>query len=132
MSDCLHCDINELVRERIEGQESYLENLKTSRDVAHMAGLIAQTNHSPYSEQAFAYLMARSGEIRTALVSLERLLHSLDSITPWQAEMASGAHLLKSLLESDPKRADEQLRTWEIETMGNLGLNELADCGRQS
>jgi hypothetical protein len=22
MSDCLHCDINELVRERIEGQES--------------------------------------------------------------------------------------------------------------
>jgi hypothetical protein len=35
MSDCLHCDINELVRERIEGQESV--------DLADMVARISES-----------------------------------------------------------------------------------------
>jgi hypothetical protein len=35
MSDCLHCDINELVRERIEGQESV--------DLADMVARVAES-----------------------------------------------------------------------------------------
>lgn len=39
MSDCLHCDINELVRERIEGQE----NIDLADMVARMAESLAET-----------------------------------------------------------------------------------------
>ena len=39
MSDCLHCDINELVRERIEGQE----NVDLADLVARMAESLAET-----------------------------------------------------------------------------------------
>ena len=39
MSDCLHCDINELVRERIEGQES----VDLGDMVARMAESLAET-----------------------------------------------------------------------------------------
>jgi hypothetical protein len=38
MSDCLHCDINELVRERIEGQE----NVDLADLVARMAESLAE------------------------------------------------------------------------------------------
>jgi hypothetical protein len=39
MSDCLHCDINELVRERIEGQES----VDLADIVARIAESLAET-----------------------------------------------------------------------------------------
>ena len=39
MSDCLHCDINELVRERIEGQES----VDLGDIVARIAESLAET-----------------------------------------------------------------------------------------
>jgi len=39
MSDCLHCDINELVRERIEGQD----NVDLADLVARMAESLAET-----------------------------------------------------------------------------------------
>ena len=39
MSDCLHCDINELVRERIEGQE----NVDIADMVVRMAESLAET-----------------------------------------------------------------------------------------
>ncbi len=39
MSDCLHCDINELVRERIEGQDS----VDLADMVARMAESLAET-----------------------------------------------------------------------------------------
>jgi hypothetical protein len=35
MSDCLHCDINELVRERVEGQENV--------DLADMVARVAES-----------------------------------------------------------------------------------------
>ncbi|HYA05403.1 MAG TPA: hypothetical protein VEF90_05885 [Xanthobacteraceae bacterium] len=38
MSDCLHCDINELVRERIEGQD----NVDLADLVARMAESLAE------------------------------------------------------------------------------------------
>jgi len=39
MSDCLHCDINDLVRERIEGQES----VDLADIVARIAESLAET-----------------------------------------------------------------------------------------
>lgn len=39
MSDCLHCDINELVRERIEGQD----NVDLGDMVARIAESLAET-----------------------------------------------------------------------------------------
>ena len=39
MSDCLHCDINELVRERIEGQD----NVDLADLVARMSESLAET-----------------------------------------------------------------------------------------
>jgi hypothetical protein len=39
MSDCLHCDINELVRERIEGQE----NVDLGDMVARISESLAET-----------------------------------------------------------------------------------------
>ena len=39
MSDCLHCDINELVRERIEGQD----NVDLADLVVRMAESLAET-----------------------------------------------------------------------------------------
>jgi hypothetical protein len=39
MSDCLHCDINELVRERIEGNE----NVDLADMVVRMAESLAET-----------------------------------------------------------------------------------------
>jgi hypothetical protein len=39
MSDCLHCDINELVRERIEGQQ----NVDIADMVVRMAESLAET-----------------------------------------------------------------------------------------
>lgn len=39
MSDCLHCDINELVRERIEGQE----NVDLGDLVARISESLAET-----------------------------------------------------------------------------------------
>jgi hypothetical protein len=39
MSDCLHCDINELVRERIEGQE----NVDLGDVVARISESLAET-----------------------------------------------------------------------------------------
>ena len=39
MSDCLHCDINELVRERIEGQE----NVDLGDIVARISESLAET-----------------------------------------------------------------------------------------
>ena len=39
MSDCLHCDINELVRERIEGQD----NVELGDMVARISESLAET-----------------------------------------------------------------------------------------
>jgi hypothetical protein len=76
-------------------------------------------------QQASAYLLARSGEINEASKSLDELLYLLDLDVPWQAEMASRAQKLKLLLVSSPEDAKAQLRAWEVETIHNLGLEEI-------
>jgi hypothetical protein len=55
MSDCLHCDINELVRERIEGQD----NVDLADMVARMAESLAETIMLAPKEQ-WAALMAEA------------------------------------------------------------------------
>jgi hypothetical protein len=55
MSDCLHCDINELVRERIEGQE----NVDLADMVARVAESLAELIMLGPKEQ-WAALMAEA------------------------------------------------------------------------
>jgi hypothetical protein len=55
MSDCLHCDINELVRERIEGQD----NVDLADMVARMSESLAETIMLAPKEQ-WAVLMAEA------------------------------------------------------------------------
>ena len=55
MSDCLHCDINELVRERIEGQE----DVDIADMVARMAESLAETVMLAPKEQ-WAVLLAEA------------------------------------------------------------------------
>ena len=55
MSDCLHCDINELVRERIEGQD----NVDLADLVARMSESLAETIMLAPKEQ-WAVLMAEA------------------------------------------------------------------------
>jgi hypothetical protein len=55
MSDCLHCDINELVRERIEGQE----NIDLGDMVARVSESLAELIMLAPKEQ-WAVLMAEA------------------------------------------------------------------------
>jgi hypothetical protein len=50
--------------------------------------------------------------------------NSFSNKIPWQAEIASRARILESLLLTDPERANKQLEKWEFETTHNLGLDE--------
>ena len=105
----------------------FLKDLRTLRGAARLSQSIADTDKSLYAQQAGAYLLARSGEAREAVASLDKLLQLLSDKIPWQAEMASRARLLESLLLTDPEKANKQLESWETETMHNLGLDEFGE-----
>jgi hypothetical protein len=59
MSDCLHCDINELVRERIEGQENVdLADLvaRMSESLAELIMLAPKEQWAPLMAEAIRHL----------------------------------------------------------------------------
>lgn len=103
----------------------FLENVQTPDKAARFALSITGATKSPHVRQANAYLLARAGETEEATKSLDELLCLLDSDTPWQAEMATRARTLMALLLRSPEDAENQLRAWEVETIHNLGLEEV-------
>ncbi len=105
----------------------FLNNLQAPNNAAHFALSVARTNKSAHAQQTGAYMLARSGKVQEAVSSLDELLQLLVGDTSWQAEMASRAQMLKSLLLSDPPLAKKQLLAWEAETLENLGLEKFGE-----
>jgi hypothetical protein len=103
----------------------FLNQAQTPHLASRLAVSIASSGKSPYPLQASAYLLARSGEAAAAVNSLETLLSALKTDVSWQAEMASRAENLRSLLITNPDQALLQLKEWELETKQNLKIDEL-------
>jgi hypothetical protein len=80
-------------------------------------------NSDPYRLEAMAYSLAMADDFPAAQQNLNRLVTTLDTSIPWQAEMSDRAtHLGQKLLGRDPQAAKQQLSEWEQSTRKNLGL----------
>ena len=104
----------------------FLSRIQSTGDMT--AALTALTKaQDPYAQQAIAFAWALSRDIGRAEQELKQLLGLLDMKIPWQRDMAERAEILKVKLLADPIEAQEQLKTWEAETLRNLGLENLCD-----
>ena len=105
----------------------FLESIQTPRQAARFISSQDGFPRSPRLQEAQACLFARSGDTGSASASIDELTRLLDSQVPWQAEIASRAKLLRSLIADGPSQVEKRLRLWEIETIHNLGLSQLSD-----
>lgn len=72
--------------------------------------------------QTLAMTLAREGRINESLQYLNQMISEYDKTIAWQVSISKEAKTLKSKLLMDPKGATQQLKTWEMETIRNLGL----------
>jgi len=101
-----------------------LNNLKTPEDVVEELRRLNDGSKNPYLHEAFAYMLARLGEINAAADALEKLLALLNPSVQWQLDMANRARLLRTNLQLGADEVLRQLKDWEIESIRNLGLEK--------
>lgn len=77
---------------------------------------------NPNCREAFAYALAQAGEVEKAIQVLETLTNSIDTTIDWQSEIALRVSRIRELFLSRPEDAIDQLKSWEYETVQNLGL----------
>lgn len=99
-----------------------LRRLETPEAVIDALRFRALRSQDPYAYQAIAYMLAREGNIRTAVAELDHLIESLDPSSDWELAMAARADLLRTKLLENPEGAKKQLEAWQAETIQNLGL----------
>jgi len=99
----------------------FLSRVESPRDLAQAARSL-QRPQDPYTQQAIAFALARSGGVAEAVAALDELVGLLDVKVPWQLEMTQRADALRSQLLTDAASAQKQLEAWEAETTRNLGL----------
>ena len=99
----------------------YLSLVHGARDIYEVAKLHPNPN-DPYLRQSIAYASARSGDFERATSQLEQLMGLLDLKVSWQNEMCERAGKLRGLVLENRTLAMEQLQSWEMETIKNLGL----------
>jgi hypothetical protein len=100
----------------------FLSRAKTLVDFAEMAGSFPLGN--PHTPMAKAFALARDGHGNKAIHILDQLLTQIDSNVAWQRTIADLSKQLRSMLIADPDAAQQQLQTWETETVRNLGLEK--------
>lgn len=76
----------------------------------------------PYVRQAMAYALLKDGQTARASYELAQLTRMLDIRVPWQREMVERANLLREMIVIGVAKAQDQLRQWELQSIGNLGL----------
>lgn len=77
---------------------------------------------NPRGPEAVAYALARIGETRRAIETIEDYLPKLAAWPPWQQQMAEEGRAFRHLLLYEPALAAAKLEAWENETIRNLGL----------
>ncbi len=75
--------------------------------------------------KAIAFALARAGQTSQAVEVLDQLLSQLDLNVAWQREIADQAKALRGKLVTNPIETEQQLEAWEVETVHNLGLDNL-------
>jgi hypothetical protein len=111
----------------VQKEIPFLAGLNTPLDVANALKPLAQRSN-PHCHEAFAYALAKAGEIHAAVDAIDTLLklvESLKRVNPrltWEMEIAERAEFLKTKLTANPDDARAQLAAWESETIRNLGL----------
>jgi hypothetical protein len=107
----------------------FLSTLKTPLDVADALEPLTKRNN-PHVHEAFAYMLLKAGKIKEAKSALDRLLQMIESQTKqnsglaWQLEIARRARELQTKLIANVETARIQLRSWEFETVHNIGLEK--------
>lgn len=106
----------------MQNEVPFLKSLRTPRDVLEAVKSVKRTFKDPYKYEAIAYMLIRTGEVTEGIGALDELLNLLDPAISWQSEMADRARALLSLLVQSPSDAQNQLGSWEAESVRNLGL----------
>jgi hypothetical protein len=114
-------DFEAALKSAMQKEARFLRTLQSPEDVITALRAHVRRTNDPYGYEAIAYLLARQGKARAAVEELDRLVRMLDPVD-WQQEMASRAQLLKAKLLANPMEARQQLETWELQSVRNLGL----------
>jgi hypothetical protein len=81
---------------------------------------------NPHGQEALAYVLVKNGEITEALAILERIQTALNKSTiSWELEIKARTMSFRDQLLQNPERALVQLKVWESETTGKLGLENI-------
>jgi hypothetical protein len=100
----------------------FLLSIKSPLDVTRIALSFSKTD--PYVQQSLAYAFVYSGEFDRAAMELKRLIERLNVQVPWQCEMAQRSVNLLDTLDMGLANAQLRLKSWEAESVLNLGLGE--------
>lgn len=112
----------------------FLNKVSTLTEVIHYLGADIEVDRqrvNPYTLEALAYALIRSGDYSSAL----KPLHELDqrfskSTTSWVLELVARAKSVEEKLLRKPKAALAQLETWKAVTVSKLGLEKY--CARSA
>ena len=108
----------------------FLSRVDSLDDFVEMARSSSTSN--PHTSKAIAFALARVGRVQEALEILERLPSQLDLGVGWQRGIADEARALSAKLVASAAHAQKELEAWETETIHNLKLWGLRECGRES
>jgi hypothetical protein len=122
-------DFERILTKTMQDEVPLLKKLKRLEDVLEALRLLKESSKDPYKHEAFAYILARAGDIGAAEKALENLLRLLDPSVQWQRDMGNRAQLLRTKLQLSPEQAMHQLRDWEAESIRNLGLQNYHEQG---
>jgi hypothetical protein len=98
----------------------FLSRAKSLVDFVEVAKDFAGNPHTP---KAIGFALAQAGHVDQAVDVLGQLLGQVDLNVGWQREIAAQAGALRAQLIADPAGAQQQLETWETETVHKLGLD---------
>jgi len=128
--DAKEPDLETKLKAAMKGDMRFLLGLRTPKDTAKALEPLTTGNPvtgyvNPHCYEALAYTLITAGELAGAATVIDNLLRSVNFSVSWEAEIASRAQLMKEKLSENPERANQQLLTWEAETVRNLGLEAL-------
>lgn len=120
-----HSDAPNLEAEMIDEMQAelrFISNLQTIDDVILAIKALVRKSNNIHQYEAIAYMLARAGRNREAMGALDHLFDLLDTSVSWQRDMLERGKSLKAKLLTNPLEAQGQLRSWEADSVRNLGL----------
>jgi hypothetical protein len=104
----------------------FLETLNDTAAIARqLSEYAAEAPKNPHVLEAYAYALARNGDIKAASKQIDNLNKIIDKQIVWQNKIAKRSQALLELLLHNPLAAEEQFNTWQSLSLKDLKLEHV-------